>query len=116
MIAEPCVFCRVVRGSAQAEILHRDEHVVAFRDIHPAAPTHILIVPVRHVGSLAELEKSDEALVGKMFTVARGLARRECVESSGYRVVINSGSDAGQSVFHLHIHLLAGRRMAWPPG
>jgi histidine triad (HIT) family protein len=116
MNAEPCLFCQITRGGAQAAFVHRDEQVVAFRDIRPVAPTHILIVPTSHVRSLAELETSDEGLVGKMLTVCRSLARAEGLESSGYRVVINSGSDAGQSVFHLHMHLLGGRRMGWPPG
>lgn len=116
MFVESCVFCRIVRGQAGATILHRDEQVVAFRDIHPAAPTHILIVPTRHISSLNELGGPDEPLLGHMLVVAHELAVQEKVDGSGYRIVINTGPEAGQSVAHLHLHLLAGRHMHWPPG
>jgi histidine triad (HIT) family protein len=116
MYDESCVFCRIVGGGASAAIVHRDEWVVAFRDIRPVAPTHILIVPASHIASLSELKAEDEALWGRLFSVAHDLAVQEKVDSAGYRVVVNTGSDAGQTVFHLHLHLIGGRRMHWPPG
>jgi histidine triad (HIT) family protein len=109
------VFCRIVRGQAPAAIVHRDEQLVAFRDIHPAAPTHILIVPLRHA-SLNDVTPTDEPLLGHLIRVAHEVAVRENVDGSGYRIVVNTGREAGQSVSHLHLHLLAGRRMQWPPG
>ena len=116
MFDESCVFCRVVGGKAQAAMLHRDEHVVAFRDIRPMAPIHILVVPTGHLASLNEVTEADEPLLAHMLRVARELAVREHVDAKGYRIVINTGPDAGQSVSHLHLHLLAGRPMSWPPG
>ena len=103
-------------GQAPAAIVHRDEQLVAFRDIQPAAPTHILIVPVRHIASLNELAPTDESLLGHMILVAQALAVSENVDGRGYRIVVNTGSEAGQSVSHLHVHLLAGRGLRWPPG
>ena len=116
MLAETCLFCRIIRGEAKAAIVHRDEKVVAFHDIHPVAPTHILIVPTKHLASLQELQKEDLELLGSMMAVAREVGGGEGRASGGYRLVINTGADAGQSVPHLHMHLLAGRRMQWPPG
>jgi len=116
LLSELCPFCRIVRGDADATIVHRDDSVVAFRDLRPVAPTHILIIPTSHVRSLEELKAGDGGLLERMISVARDLARREGVESSGYRLVINTGPNAGQSVFHLHMHFLAGQRMHWPPG
>jgi histidine triad (HIT) family protein len=116
MSVESCVFCRIVDGRTAAMIVHRDRLLVAFRGIRPAAPTHILVVPIQHVSSLNELGASDESLLGAMIQVAHELAVQEQVDDTGYRLVINTGPDAGQSVSHLHLHLLAGRRMSWPPG
>lgn len=113
---EGCPFCRIVRGEGQAEVLYRDEEIVAFRDVHPVAPIHVLIIPQRHVDSLDVVGDDSPGLLDHMGRVARLLAAREGVSSSGYRLVINTGGDAGQSVFHLHMHMLAGRRMNWPPG
>lgn len=113
-MSEPtCPFCRIIAGQAPAEVLYRDEQVIAFRDIHPQAPTHILVVPLEHVPYLDGVE--DEQLLGHLLRVAATLADREGI-GGGYRVVINRGREAGQSVFHLHLHLLGGRRMGWPPG
>ncbi|MFH1185219.1 MAG: histidine triad nucleotide-binding protein [Chloroflexota bacterium] len=116
MLAESCPFCRIVRGEAKAAIVHRDEKVVAFRDIHPVAPTHILIIPTKHVASLQDLQVNDLEFMGRMMAVAREIVGGEGEPADGYRLVINTGADAGQSVLHLHMHLLAGRRMQWPPG
>ncbi len=116
MSVASCIFCRIVEGRADAEVVHRDHRLAAFRDTHPVAPTHILVVPVRHVSSLNELTTLDESLLGAMIQVAHELAVREKVDGLGYRLVINTGPDAGQSISHVHLHLLAGRRMSWPPG
>ena len=111
-----CPFCKIVRGEAAAQVLHRDDRVLAFRDSRPVAPTHILIIPVRHLASIQELGDSEPGLLDHMAAVARLLADSEHVAGTGYRLVINTGADGGQSVFHLHMHLLAGRNMHWPPG
>lgn len=116
MSSEACPFCRIVSGEQAADIVHSDDGVVAFRDIRPVAPVHLLIIPTKHIASLHELADSDAGLLGRMTSVARTLAASEGLEPSGYRLVINTGVDAGQSVFHLHMHLIGGRRMGWPPG
>lgn len=110
-----CLFCRIARGEVPATIVHRDADCVAFRDIHPQAPTHILIIPTRHITALADLQDTDHELMGRMLLTARDIARRENL-GGGYRLVTNVGRDGGQSVFHLHFHLLGGRSMHWPPG
>ena len=110
-----CIFCRIVRGEAPARIVYQDEDVTAFHDLHPRAPVHILIVPNRHIVGVAEVEPEDGALLGKLFLVARRVAEEEGVVD-GYRLVVNNGRRAGQSVFHLHVHLLGGRPLSWPPG
>jgi histidine triad (HIT) family protein len=109
------LFEKIIQGTIPADIVYEDEQCVAFRDINPQAPTHILIVPRRPIPSLDVLEADDEPLVGHLFTVARELARAEDL-SGGYRTVFNCGPDAGQSVDHIHLHLLGGRKLAWPPG
>lgn len=111
-----CLFCRIAAGEIPATIVHRDDAIVAFRDINPQAPTHILVIPVRHVAGLAASAGSDEALLGRMMLMVKDLAAREGLDESGYRVVTNNGEQAGQSVPHLHLHLLGGRPMGWPPG
>jgi histidine triad (HIT) family protein len=111
-----CVFCQIIANQATANILYRDQQVTAFRDAHPAGPSHLLIVPNRHIESLNDLQDEDQALIGYMLLVARRLAAKEGIDKSGYRLVINTRSDAGQSVAHLHVHMIGGRRMSWPPG
>jgi len=111
-----CIFCRIIAGQAPAEILYADERAVAFRDIHPVAPAHILIVPVQHIASVDDLEPGDEALVGHLFSIARLLARQQGIAEGGYRLIVNTGRDAGQAVFHLHLHLIGGQRMRFPMG
>jgi histidine triad (HIT) family protein len=110
-----CLFCKIVRGDLRADILHRDEEIVAFRDVNPQAPTHLLVVPVRHVATLDELTDGDADLAGRLVLRAAALARQAGL-TSGYRLVWNCGPDGGQSVFHVHLHLLGGRKMSWPPG
>ena len=111
-----CLFCKIAEGDIPADIVHRDEDVIAFRDIDPKAPVHILLIPHRHVPSLADAGDADRDLLGKILRVAADLAVREGIDDGGWRVVTNRGSDGGQSVFHLHFHLLGGRPMGWPPG
>ena len=106
-----CIFCRIISGDAPAEILYHDGAVTAFVDTHPVTPTHILVVPNQHITSLNECTSEDEAMLGKLIMVARRISADFQLRSSGYRLVINTGQDAGQSVFHLHLHLLGGRRM-----
>ncbi|MBN1811386.1 MAG: histidine triad nucleotide-binding protein [Anaerolineae bacterium] len=109
-----CIFCRIARGESPARIVYQDEDVTVFHDLHPQAPVHVLIIPNRHITSVAKAGLGDEPVLGKLFTVARRAA--EELGATDYRLVINNGSQAGQSVFHLHMHLLGGRRMSWPPG
>ena len=113
-MANECLFCRIVRKEIPATIVAEYEDCIAFRDINPQAPVHVLVIPREHVASLNEAP--DERLVGRLHRVAAELARREGLSERGYRTVINTNADAGQTVFHLHLHLLGGRRMTWPPG
>lgn len=116
MSAADCLFCRIVAGEVPAAKLHEDDLVVAFRDVAPRAPTHVLVVPVEHIASAAELSEEHGPLLGRLFSVAAEIARREGVAESGFRLVTNSGRAAGQTVDHLHVHLLGGRTLSWPPG
>ncbi|MCX6017058.1 MAG: histidine triad nucleotide-binding protein [Chloroflexi bacterium] len=110
------LFARIVRGEIPAQIVYQDDEVTAFRDIHPAAPVHVLIVPNRVIPTLNDASAEDEVLLGKLFLTAQRLARELGIDQSGYRVVMNTNADAGQSVAHIHLHLLGGRRLTWPPG
>lgn len=116
MSSNDCLFCRIASGEIPADIVDSDDQVVAFRDIHPQAPTHVLIIPRRHLPSLTELEPADSEVIGSLFLKAREIAEREGIAEGGYRTVINAGADGGQTVFHVHLHLLGGRAMGWPPG
>lgn len=116
MSAQACLFCKIVAGDAPARVVYRDDHLTAFRDINPQAPVHVLLVPNRHIASIASLSETDDALAGRLLRLAGELARQEGIAESGYRVVANTGRDSGQSVAHLHLHLLGGRRLRWPPG
>ena len=111
-----CIFCKIIAGQSPSQMLYQDEHVCAFRDIHPVATTHLLIVPVKHIPSVNDLTVEDEKLVGYLFTVARQLAQQEGVDQAGYRLVVNTGPHAGQVVYHLHLHLIGGQRMRFPMG
>ncbi len=110
-----CLFCRIVADEVPSDRVHEDDQVIAFRDINPQAPTHVLIIPRRHVADIHHLTDADASLLGALFGAARRIADDEGLDR-GYRVVSNVGAEAGQSVFHLHLHLLGGRPMAWPPG
>lgn len=107
-----CVFCKIVTGEIPADIIYKDEEITAFRDINPIAPTHMLIIPGKHIPSLANLSEANSSLIAKMVKVANELAKREGVVESGYRLVINSGKQGGQLVPHLHMHLLGGRQLS----
>ncbi len=113
---QSCLFCRIIRGEQPAELVHGDEHVVAFRDIRPQAPTHFLIVPKKHIPTLNDVTSDDAFLVGHIFQVARTLAQEFGIHERGYRAVFNVNAGAGQSVYHIHLHVLGGRLFSWPPG
>ena len=116
MASPDCIFCAIASGEQSADVIHEGDDVVAFRDINPQAPTHVLIIPREHVASVDEMEEEHAELVGRLFLAARRIAREEGVAGEGYRLVMNTGAGAGQSVFHMHLHLLGGRAMKWPPG
>ncbi|HEV8346357.1 MAG TPA: histidine triad nucleotide-binding protein [Vicinamibacterales bacterium] len=111
-----CLFCRIISREIQATIVYEDEQVVAFNDINPQAPTHVLLVPRRHIESLNDLTRDDDQLVGELVRRAAAIAKQRGVSTSGFRTVFNTNAEAGQSVFHIHLHLLGGRAMHWPPG
>jgi histidine triad (HIT) family protein len=115
-MTDSCIFCKIVSKEVKAEIVYRDVQVTAFRDIHPVAPTHILLVPNKHIESVGALEVEDEQLLGHIFTVARKLAEEERISQRGYRLITNTGANGGQTVFHLHVHLIGGQRMRYPMG
>lgn len=111
-----CIFCKIVAGDIPGDIVYEDETVVAFRDLNPQAPTHVLIIPRKHVETINDLTAKDAELVGKMYLAAKNIAQREEIDERGYRTVMNCNAEAGQSVYHLHLHVLGGRAMTWPPG
>ena len=111
-----CVFCQLAARERPARIVYEDEHAVAFHDTNPQAPVHILIVPREHIDGPLDVDGTNEQLIGHLVTVAAQVARQEGIAANGYRLVLNQGRHGGQSVFHLHMHLLGGRRMVWPPG
>ncbi len=113
---ENCAFCRIIKRESPARIVYEDESVVGFEDANPQAPVHLLVVPRKHLPSLQEVTAEDEPLLGRLLSVATKLAHERKIESKGYRAVINNGSWAGQSVYHLHVHVLGGRVFHWPPG
>ncbi len=111
-----CIFCKIVAKAIPAALIYEDDLVVAFDDVNPQAPTHTLVIPRRHVGSIAELQDSDIELLGRLMLAGNTIARQKGIADAGYRVVVNTGAHGGQTVFHLHLHVLGGRHMAWPPG
>lgn len=113
-MARGCVFCKIAAGEVSATVVKRGDGMIAFEDMHPQAPKHLLVIPVDHVGSLNDAR--DPALLGRLLAFARDLAREVGIAERGYRVVLNTNPDGGQTVFHLHLHLLGGRAMTWPPG
>jgi histidine triad (HIT) family protein len=111
-----CLFCRIASGAMKVPLVAETPDLVAFRDIKPQAPVHVLVIPKRHVASLNDVGAAESGLAGSMLALAREIAAREKIDASGYRTVINCGADGGQTVFHLHLHLLGGRALNWPPG
>jgi histidine triad (HIT) family protein len=116
MQVNSCIFCKIIAGEIPSTQVYRDELATAFRDIHPAAPVHVLIVPNQHIESINEISAAEERIVGHLFHVARQIAVQEGIAESGYRLIINCGPDGGQEVLHLHLHLLGGQKMRHPMG
>ncbi len=113
---ENCLFCKIAKGEIPSKIVYQDEHVVAFEDINPQAPVHVLLIPRQHIASIADLTLVDGVVLAQIFTTAQKVSQEMKIGESGYRIVSNVGPDAGQAVFHLHFHMLGGRRFGWPPG
>ena len=111
-----CLFCKIIQGDIPSSKIYEDEFVYAFRDIDPKAPTHVLIVPKKHISSVNDLETGDAVLLGKVYEAVKHIAVSEGIDKTGYRVVVNTLSDGGQTVAHVHFHLLGGRSLTWPPG
>lgn len=111
-----CLFCKIIAGDIPADIIYESDTAIAFRDINPRAPTHVLIVPREHIATINDINPEQEAIVGSLFSAARAIAAQEGIADDGYRAVMNCNAAAGQTVFHLHLHLLGGRILGWPPG
>ena len=111
-----CLFCKMISGDIAPDTVYEDDEVLAFRDISPQAPTHVLVIPKQHVSTINDIDDSNSHLVGKMMMAAARVAKQEGFAQSGYRTILNCNEDGGQTVFHIHLHLLGGRRMNWPPG
>ncbi|MEW6542559.1 MAG: histidine triad nucleotide-binding protein [Nitrospirota bacterium] len=111
-----CIFCKIAEKKIPAKVVHEDDRCLAFDDINPQAPIHTLVIPKRHASSIAELTEADAGLLGHLMLTAGAVAKQKGIAESGYRVVLNTGRNGGQTVFHLHVHLLGGRPMHWPPG
>ncbi len=111
-----CLFCKIVAKEIPATIVLENEHALAFRDIRPVAPTHVLVIPKKHVVSITEATDADGTMLGQLLLLARDVAKKEGLDQTGYRLVTNNGESAGQSVFHVHVHVLGGRGLSWPPG
>ena len=116
MSEQSCLFCKVINGDIPGEFVHRDDRCVVIRDINPQAPMHLLVIPREHIESLDEASQKDEPLLGHLLRICAKMANEQGHDESGYRTVVNTGAGAGQSVFHLHVHVLGGRQMDWPPG
>jgi histidine triad (HIT) family protein len=111
-----CIFCKIANKEIPSKVVFEDEHVIAFHDTNPQAPTHALVIPKRHIAGIAQAAPEDEAVLGRLLLAARRVAELTGIAESGFRTVVNSGANAGQTVFHIHVHVLGGRPMAWPPG
>ncbi len=111
-----CIFCKIAAGDVPAKLVHEDDEIVAFHDVHPQAPTHVLVIPRRHIPTLLDAAEGDAGLLGRLQTTAVAIARELGLDRDGFRLVTNCLEGAGQSVFHVHLHLLGGRRLGWPPG
>jgi len=116
MSEQDCLFCKILSGDIPADIVYESETAIAFRDVNPQAPTHVLVIPRKHIATINDLNESDMETVGSLYLAARDIAREEGIAEDGYRAVMNCNEGAGQSVFHIHLHVLGGRAMGWPPG
>ena len=116
MTGSDCLFCKIASGDIKADIVFESDDVVAFRDINPQAPTHVLVIPKRHISTINDLAETDMVTVGQLYIVARNIARQDGIDRTGYRAVMNCNAAAGQTVFHIHLHVLGGRNFSWPPG
>lgn len=115
-MSEDCLFCKIIAGQIPSNKVYSDEDLYAFRDINPAAPQHILVIPRKHISNIAAAGREDQALLGKLLLKANTIAAQEGLQEAGFRYVINTGDNGGQTVYHLHLHILGGRRLTWPPG
>jgi histidine triad (HIT) family protein len=113
---DKCLFCNIVNNNIPCDKLIENDSIIAFRDINPQAPTHILIIPKKHISTINDLKPDDSILIGELFLIAKELAQVENINNSGFRTVLNCNEDGGQTVFHIHLHLLGGRKLSWPPG
>ena len=116
MSEQDCLFCKIVAGDIPANIVYESESALAFRDINPQAPTHVLVIPRKHISTINDIEEADRELVGDLYMAAKAIAVEEGIDEAGYRAVMNCNEGAGQSVFHIHLHVLGGRGLNWPPG
>ncbi len=111
-----CLFCKMVAGDIKPDVVYEDDSVLAFRDLNPQAPVHILVIPKKHISTINDMSHDDERLIGKLYMAAKKITKQEGISEDGYRAVINCNKDGGQAVYHIHLHLLGGRSMVWPPG
>lgn len=116
MAHDDCLFCRILAGDIPADVIYESDTAIAFRDINPQAPTHVLIIPRKHIPTINDVSEDDQAIVGSLYSAARSIAAEEGFAEAGYRAVMNCNEGAGQTVFHIHLHLLGGRPFSWPPG
>ena len=115
-MVDSCLFCNIAQGKASSEVVFQNDRIIAFRDINPQAPVHILIIPRKHISTINDITPEDKDVLGEIFIVAKKLAKSENLSEGGYRLVFNCNQDGGQAVYHIHLHLLGGRKMNWPPG
>lgn len=111
-----CLFCKIIAKEIPAKIIHEDDNVLAFEDVNPQAPVHVLFIPKKHISTALDIQESDDLLIGHMFRAATRIAKEKGIAERGFRLVMNTNAESGQSVYHIHLHLLAGRQMHWPPG
>jgi len=116
MSEQDCLFCKILSGDIPADIVYESDSAIAFRDVNPQAPTHVLVIPRKHVATINDLDEDDQEIVGSLYLAAKEIARAEGISEEGYRAVMNCNEGAGQSVFHIHLHVLGGRALSWPPG
>ncbi|MGE4357154.1 MAG: histidine triad nucleotide-binding protein [Candidatus Omnitrophota bacterium] len=115
-MTKDCIFCKIINREISASIVYSDKEIIAFNDINPQAPVHIIIIPRKHIEKISDITEGDSELMGKLVLVAQRLAKEKNISDSGYRLVFNCNRDAGQTIFHIHLHLLGGRKFSWPPG